>query len=197
MSGTIPLMASVPASLAVELASKPISATDVLLFSPTDLATSPFLTAPDPISTSIHLLSSLFFVIVLIFGVSWLVQKKAGLGRSTFGKVLGILPLDSKRFIYVTDVLNRVLVLGVTEQQITLLCEVTDKATIDALRLSQQSASAPGLESVFGFLKRKRSEEITPEDLTRHTENIQNNRQRIQDLLLKNQEKEHDLSVRR
>lgn len=104
--------------------------------------------------TSLRILSSLFAVILLAFGISWFIQKKAGIGGNVFGKILGILPLDNKRMIYLVDVMGKVLILGVTETNINLLCELTDKDTLDALRL-QNDQPSPGIEKLFAFLSRK------------------------------------------
>lgn len=194
MPATLSTTLILPATTSIQATASLLQqvATDSLLFSPADFATSPVFLVHDPLSTTIRLVSSLLLVLALIFAVSWLIQRKVGLGSSNFGKVLGIMPLDSKRFIYVVDILNRLLVLGVTEQQISLLCEITDKATIDALRLTGQSNTTPGIENLFGFLKHKRGEEITPEELAKHTETAQNNRQKIQDLLLRKQQEQRE-----
>ncbi len=113
----------------------------------------------DPMGTSLRILSSLFAVILLAFGISWFIQKKAGIGGNVFGKILGILPLDNKRMIYLVDIMGKVLILGVTETNINLLCELTDKDTLDALRL-QNDQPSPGIERLFAFLNRKNEEPV-------------------------------------
>lgn len=116
--------------------------------------------------TSLRILSSLFGVILLAFGVSWFIQKKVGLGGNVFGKVVGILPLDNRRMIYLVDVMGRVLILGVTESNINLLAELTDKDTLDALRL-QYDKPSPGMNRLFSFLQseeKNASSETQPEN---------------------------------
>ncbi len=120
-------------------------------------ASMPLFPDSDPMSTSLRILSSLFAVILLAFGISWFIQKKAGIGGNVFGKILGILPLDNKRMIYLVDVMGKVLILGVTESNINLLGELTDKDTLDALRL-QNDQPSPGIEKLFAYLSRKNEE---------------------------------------
>lgn len=116
------------------------------------VASSPYLPISDPLSSTLRIVSSLLAVIILAFGLSWLIQKKAGFGSNVFGKVLGVLPLDNRRMIYLVDVMGKVLILGVTENNINMLGEVTDKDTLDALRL-QNEKPLPGMERLFSFLR--------------------------------------------
>lgn len=163
------------ASAAMDSAATPIAgqasassgpATDSLLFLPAEAtATSPFLTAPDPLSTTLNIMTSLALVVALIFVVSWFFQKRHSLSGSACGRTLGVLPIDSRRFIYIVDVMGRVLVLGVTEHHISMLCEISDRALIDSLRIQSGGASTiPGLEKVFAFLKRNPSKPPSPDN---------------------------------
>lgn len=138
------------------------NASDNLLFFPGEVATSPLFLVPDPFSTTVRIITSLAVVISLLFGISWFIQRRGGFNRSLFGRILGIVPLDGKRFIYLVDVLGRVLVLGVTEQNINLLCEINDKTTIDALRLQGNAPTMPGLEKIFPFLQKNRGDSEDP-----------------------------------
>jgi len=54
--------------------------------------------------------------------------------------------------IYLIDVMGRVLILGVTDSSINMLAEITDKDTLDALRL-QNDKPLPGMERLFSFLR--------------------------------------------
>ena len=116
------------------------------------VASIPYIPVSDPLSSTLRIISSLFGVIILAFGLSWLIQKKGGFGGNVFGKVLGILPLDNRRMIYLVDVMGRVLILGVTDSNISMLCEITDKDTLDSLRL-QYEKPLPGMERLFSFLR--------------------------------------------
>lgn len=122
------------------------------------VASSPYLPVSDPLNSTLRIVSSLFAVIILAFGLSWLIQKKTGFGSNVFGKVLGVLPLDNRRIIYLVDILGKVLILGVTDSNINMLGEVTDKDTLDALRL-QNEKPLPGMERLFSFLRHSTSSE--------------------------------------
>ena len=110
--------------------------------------------AANSFTATFSLFTSLIGIIILALAASWFIQKKTGLTANNFGKVLGIVPLDTKRFIYIVDVMGKMLVLGVTEQNITFLTEITDKDTIDAYRLKYGQSVTPGLDKLFPFLKK-------------------------------------------
>lgn len=158
----------------------------------------PFLTNTDPFGTSLSILSALFAVIIIALILSWIVQRKGVFGGNIFGKVVGILPLDNRRFIYIVDVVGRILVLGVTESNINLLCEITDKDTIDSMRLQGEIPAMPGMEKIFSFLKRSKPDdsesavditEINNHEVKNATEKNQQRLRKLNSLLLKrNQE---------
>jgi flagellar protein FliO/FliZ len=110
------------------------------LWNKTAPATESTFIAADPFSTSLSVLSSLFLIIMLAFGLSWFLQKKGLVGRNTYGKTLGILPLDSKRLIYITEIMGKVYVLGVTEHNINLIDEISDTEIIKLLKLQNKPA---------------------------------------------------------
>jgi flagellar protein FliO/FliZ len=178
---------SLPASNTVQSSVSTVTAQPFYL--DTQPASFPAFTASDPFGASLRIISSLFAVIILAFVISWLLQRKGGIGGNVFGKVLGILPLDNKRLIYLVDIMGRVLILGVADNSISLLCEITDKDTLDTLRL-QYEKPAPGMEKLFSFLRRHRdsaaegSEDtpLTPE--SRH-ENNQQRLRKLNELLVK------------
>ncbi len=170
------------------------AATPTPLFLDTLPASMPVFPDADPMGVSLRILSSLFAVIILAFGISWFIQKRGGLGGNVFGKVLGILPLDNRRMLYIVDVMGRVLILGVTETNINLLGELTDKDTLDSLRL-QDNQPSPGMEKLFSFLSLKNKtpdasteapSENEPADLGNvHHLRQQERKQKLSDMLLK------------
>jgi flagellar biogenesis protein FliO len=133
-------------------------------------------------SGTFSLIISLFGIIVLALAASWFIQKKTGFGSNNFGKVLGIVPLDNKRLIYIVDVMGKMMVLGVTESSINFLTEITDKDTIDAYRLKYGQSVTPGLDKLFPFLRKRKdnneSENLSEEESKlieeRKAENIKN-----------------------
>lgn len=126
-------------------------------------ASIPFLPNIDPFSISLRIISSLFVIIILALTLSWIIQRKGGLGGNVYGKVIGVIPIDSRRFIYIVDVVGRIMVLGITESNINLLCEITDKNTMDSLRLQGETPAIPGMEKFFAFLKKNRNDDTSPE----------------------------------
>lgn len=159
-------------------------------------ATSPFLTDPDPFSTTLSILTSLALVVGLIFAVTWLLQKRHGLSGTACGRTLGILPIDGRRFIHIVDVMGRILVLGVTEHHISMLCEITDRALIDSLRIQSGGApTVPGLDKVFAFLRRNAvkpgsgdegvSDEPSDVSFAEHTKKAQERIRKMEEMILR------------
>ncbi len=192
------LTPSLPASRGAALPGTVASeATDMPLFPRGETtATSPFLNAPDPISTTLSILTSLALVVGMIFAVTWFLQKRHGLSGTACGRTLGILPIDGRRFIYVVDIMGRILVLGVTEHHISMLCEITDRALIDSLRIQPGGApTVPGLDKVFAFLKRNAvkpasDDEAAPEassdvSFADHTRKAQERIRKMEEMILR------------
>lgn len=117
-------------------------------------------------SGTFSLIISLFGIIVLALAASWFIQKKTGFGSNNFGKVLGIVPLDNKRLIYIVDVMGKMMVLGVTESSINFLTEITDKDTIDAYRLKYGQSVTPGLDKLFPFMNKGSDEQNNDSNLS-------------------------------
>ena len=92
----------------------------------------------DSFSATFSLMTSLIGIIILALAASWFIQKKTGIASNKFGRVLGVLPLDNKRLIYIVYVAGKFIVLGVTENSINYLTEITDKETIDTYKLKYQ-----------------------------------------------------------
>jgi flagellar biogenesis protein FliO len=117
-------------------------------------------------SGTFSLIISLFGIIVLALAASWFIQKKTGFGSNNFGKILGIVPLDSKRLIYIVDIMGKMLVLGVTESNINFLTEITDKDTIDAYRLKYGQSVTPGLDKLFPFMNKNSDDQSNDSNLS-------------------------------
>ncbi|HOT28058.1 MAG TPA: flagellar biosynthetic protein FliO [Candidatus Ozemobacteraceae bacterium] len=178
--------------------------TDLPLFSRGETtAASPFLNDPDPVSTTLSILTSLALIVGMIVAVTWVLQKRHGLSGTACGRTLGILPIDGRRFIYIVDIMGRILVLGVTEHHISMLCEITDRALIDSLRIQPGGApTVPGLDKVFAFLKRsavKPASENTsapeePSDVSfaDHTRKAQERIRKMEDMILRRPDSDDD-----
>lgn len=117
--------------------------------------TTRLITSANAMTSTLSLITSLIGIIILALIISWFIQKKTGFGANNFGKVLGIVPLDNKRLLYIVDVMGKMLVLGVTESSINLITEITDKDTVDAYRLKYGQSVTPGLDKLFPFLNKQ------------------------------------------
>lgn len=94
------------------------------------------------LSTFAYLISLLMvftFVIGLAYFASRFLGKKFGSANlSKSAKVLESLPLGNNRALYVIEIAGEVLLIGVTDHNITLLNKITDELEIGKLR-SQES----------------------------------------------------------
>jgi flagellar biosynthetic protein FliO len=124
------------------------------LFRPEEIASAPAFLVTDPWSLTLRLTTSLAIIIGMAFVLSWALQRRGSLRGGTSGRVLGILPLDRHARVVVVEVLGKILLLGVTDHNVSLLSEITDKITIDELRLQADAPPMPGLDKIFTFLRR-------------------------------------------
>ena len=89
----------------------------------------------DPLADAGKILIFLLLIIGMIGGLAWLVNKtRAGqlVGGNKQMKTLAVLPMGMKEKIAVIEVGNEQLVVGITPQQISLLCKLEEKIVMDA-----------------------------------------------------------------
>ncbi len=94
-----------------------------------------YLEESKPFESMLTVFSTLILIIMLMLGISWFLQKKGFLNKSNYGKVLGIMPLDNKRLIYITDIMGKVYILGVTEYNINVIDEIKNPEALKLLKL--------------------------------------------------------------
>jgi flagellar protein FliO/FliZ len=105
--------------------------------------------------TAVHMALALLFILLLIFAAYWLLRRfgpKIGLGPAGRGGMLRLmahLSLGPRKSIVVVRFLHKDLVLGVTDQSITLLTEEMadddhDSPNGFAAALAAKTRSAPG-----------------------------------------------------
>jgi len=116
------------------------------------LAASP-VTDPGLASAAIHMTLALLLILAVILGGFWMLRRfgpKLGLGPVSRGghlRLLAQLGVGPRKSVVVVRFLNKDLVLGVTEQSITLLTEVpsdhdnSSKAFADTLAHAADAAS--------------------------------------------------------
>ena len=101
------------------------------------------------VKTLLSLTLVVALMVLLIFGLRWL-KGKAGGGAAMVQqmRVYGSVPLGPKKALYLVQVFNKVLVLGVTDANITLLSEITDEKEVGRL-LQSSNNEAPGANKSF------------------------------------------------
>lgn len=97
---------------------------------------------------------TLLVTFVLVIGLAFLTSRFVGQKMGRYGvsgdhKVLVSLPLGASRGVYVVEVAGRFLVLGVTDQTVNLLAEVTDPAEVERLRLTVPAGQPRQFDDVF------------------------------------------------
>jgi flagellar protein FliO/FliZ len=114
---------------------------------------------PHPTQTSwwstLAYLVSLLVVFMFVLVMAYLASRFLGgrFAKATVegsGKILENLPLGPNRSVCVVELAGKVVMLGVTEQSITLLQEITDPQQIETLRSKEgQQLPVEGFEQVF------------------------------------------------
>ncbi|MBN1500406.1 MAG: flagellar biosynthetic protein FliO [Spirochaetes bacterium] len=108
---------------------------------------------PEPASTGWMFFKFFLIVALLLTGFYFFfrfVSKKTGMsviGRSAVD-VISAVPVGQNKFIQIIDVAGKMLVLGVTDSNINLLTEITEKDQKDKIRL-QSSKSSSGDKTTF------------------------------------------------
>ena len=74
----------------------------------------------------------LFGVIALIYLMAWFARKKLGIkgiakGRGEFSEVVEVTPLGGQRYLYLVRVVDRLMVLGVAQDAISALGEISEE----------------------------------------------------------------------
>lgn len=106
------------------------------------------------LSTTSYILSLLITFLVVLglayFTSRFLANKMTGVIASPNSKIYTTLPLGPNRAIYVVEIAGKFLVLGVTEQNITLLNEITSLSEIERLKsINDASVSPEPFSNIF------------------------------------------------
>lgn len=86
---------------------------------------------------------ALILIIVLIFLTVYLIKRFYSVHQNNFGldgavTILSRTPLAPKSSIYLVQVINQILVIGLTEQNMSLLSEIKDTSIIAELEANQK-----------------------------------------------------------
>ncbi len=116
---------------------------------------------------------SLFFIIGLLYGSLYLLrkgwkQRRIGHAATSEMHVLGRLYLGPKKLLYLVEMPSRILVLGVTDHQISLLSQITDEDEILAIKQSHSTDSATPISFLQQLRKNmgSRSQQTERSDMT-------------------------------
>lgn len=91
-----------------------------------------------PFSQAFSYLTYIALLIIIMFITSYILQKKGLIKRNAYGKVISIIPLDTKRIIYITEIIGKYYILGVTEHSINKIDEVSNEEMIKLIKLTDK-----------------------------------------------------------
>jgi flagellar protein FliO/FliZ len=103
-------------------------------------------TQPDLYSTAVKTFSTLFIILAVILLGFYLIKRFGSRGTGLMGgdqwiKVIATTYLAPKKMISLVEVAGEILVLGLTDNQITMLTKVTDQQAIHHLKSSRGGKS--------------------------------------------------------
>ena len=96
-------------------------------------------------------LQSTAIVIILIVGTVFFLKKKFGIAKVAGKKYMHVVesvPVGAKRFLLLVKIPGKLLVIGMANDQINPLAEITDKAVVDAVSPSSDN------NDFMGFMKK-------------------------------------------
>lgn len=99
------------------------------------------------LSTTSYIIS-LLITFAVVLGLAYLTsrflaKKMTGIRENPNSKIYTSLPLGPNRAIHVVEIAGKFLVLGVTEQNITLLSEITSLSEIEQLKSMNDASVSP------------------------------------------------------
>ena len=105
--------------------------------------------APSPILNVLQVILTLAVVAAAIYGLVFLLKKMSSRGarvsQDPFLKVLATAPVGANRGVHVVSLGSQAWLVGTAEHGVSLIGEITDKETLDAMLLedSRKSAESP------------------------------------------------------
>ncbi len=132
---------------------------------------------PEPAGTPNYfllLIKTLFFlglfIIVIYIAVKYLARKQGvKFPLQNVIKLISTLPVGTNRFIHLIEIGTHYFLIGSTDSSINLIAEITDRETIEAIRLQKGKSKIQKtgkysffdfLKEMFGGIKRKPSQVI-------------------------------------
>ncbi|MDD5090188.1 MAG: flagellar biosynthetic protein FliO [Candidatus Wallbacteria bacterium] len=78
---------------------------------------------------------SLVLVILLILALHYLLHRKQAFTGSSLLRILDCRVIDSRKSVYLLETCGKILVIGSSDAGLTLLSEITEKETVDEIKL--------------------------------------------------------------
>lgn len=94
--------------------------------------------APSTAGTFVRMIFALIIVVALIYGVLWFIKKKTNIVRTEdeYLRRAAYLNVGPGKTVEVITLIDKAYLIGVTEDNITLLAEIEDKELINAMNLT-------------------------------------------------------------
>lgn len=109
----------------------------------------------------VRMIVVLIIVVILIYGVFWFIKKKSNVVKTDddFLRRAAYINIAPGKTVEVITLIDKAYLIGVTEENITLLGEIEDKELIQAMNLNadkkQNTKKAVNFEEVLGMFTRK------------------------------------------
>jgi flagellar protein FliO/FliZ len=102
-------------------------------------------------------LGSLALVVILIFVILFILKKYVyrdyGHGKSSaYLKILGHLVIQPKKFIYIIKIFDKILIIGVSENNINVLSEINDSESVQKIE-GLLTVKTTGSRNFLDYLK--------------------------------------------
>jgi flagellar protein FliO/FliZ len=131
-----------------------------------------------------RLIVVLALVAAAIYGIVFFLKKisKPTIQQDPVLKVLAGTPLGANRFVHVVGVGSKAWLVGATDGGVSLIAEITDQETIDAMLLedSKRGAEAAKASGFASLLRRAASGQAAPDGPK--AENVRKSRERLRGL---------------
>ena len=139
---------------------------------------------PSTAGTFIRMIVALVIVVGLIYGALWFVKKKTNIVKTDdeYLRRAAYINIAPRKTIEVITLIDKAYLIGVTEDNITMLGEIDDKELISAMNLSADKKNNTKKPSTFSevldmFLVKKGGQKNVFSDTEQQVDNIFNNRE--------------------
>ncbi len=139
---------------------------------------------PSTAGTFIRMIVVLIIVVALIYGVLWFVKKKTNIVKTDdeYLRRAAYINIAPRKTIEVITLIDKAYLIGVTEDNITMLGEINDKELISAMNISADKKNNTKKPSTFAevldmFLVKKGGQKNVFSETEEQVDNIFSNRE--------------------